>query len=83
MSDSDTPDMPDLPPGDPSLPRSRRRVVIPATCHQHRGVGCTNFLVTLRGGEIVLDPHVDGSCVITLDEKGASTLRDTLTQWLG
>jgi hypothetical protein len=65
-------------------PRSdRRRVVISATCQQHRGVGFTNLLVTIRGGAIVLDPHVDGSCAISLDEQGAITLRDTLTKWLG
>jgi hypothetical protein len=81
MSDADTPEMP-LP--DPSPPGSRRRVVIPATCQQHRSSrGFTNLLVTTRGGEIVLDPHVVGSCVISFDENGATTLRDTLTEWLG
>jgi hypothetical protein len=63
---------------------SRRRKVIPATCELHRGpVGFTNLLVTKRDGTIVLDPHVTGSCVISLDEEGATTLRDTLTEWLG
>lgn len=63
--------------------RSRRRV-IPATCQLHRAsVGFTNLLVTKRNGMIVLDPHVDGSCVIRLGEDGATALRNTLTEWLG
>jgi hypothetical protein len=28
-------------------------------------------------------PPVDGACVISLDEDGATTLRDMLTKWLG
>jgi hypothetical protein len=77
-------DIPEVPPVDLSPPGSRRRVVIPATCQLHRDSrGFTNLLVTTRGGDIVLDPHVDGSCVISLDENGATTLRDTLTKWLG
>jgi hypothetical protein len=67
---------------DPSS--GRRRVVISATCEVHRTcVGFTNLLVTKRDSMIVLDPHVDGSCVIRLDEDGATALRDTLTEWLG
>jgi hypothetical protein len=77
-------DVPEVPLVDPSLSGSRRGVVIPATCQLHRGSrGFTNLLVTTRGREIVLDPHAVGSCVISLDENGATTLRDTLTQWLG
>jgi hypothetical protein len=50
----------------------------------HRAaVGFTNLLVTKRDGTIVLDPHVDGSCVICLGEDGATALRNTLTEWLG
>jgi hypothetical protein len=65
-------------------PSSGRRRVIPATCELHRGaVGFTNLLVTKRDGTIVLDPHVDGSCVISLSEDGATALRNTLTEWLG
>lgn len=65
-------------------PSGGRRKVIPATCALHRGpVGFTNLLVSKRAGTIVLDPHVTGSCVISLDEDGATTLRDTLTEWLG
>jgi hypothetical protein len=60
---------PEVPEG--SLPRSRRKT-IPATCGLHRGpIGFTNLMVSKRDGTIVLDPHVDGSCVIYLDEEGA------------
>jgi hypothetical protein len=31
----------------------------------------------------VFDPHVTGSCVLTLAEDEAIALRDVLTQWLG
>ncbi len=55
--------------GDHSI-RDRRRA-IPATCQLHRGaVGFTNLMVSKRGRTIVLDPHVTGSCVISLDENG-------------
>ncbi len=65
-------------------PSRDRRRVIPATCELHRAaVDFTNLLVTKRDGTIVLDPHVDGSCVIRLGEDGATALRNTLTEWLG
>ncbi|MGH3985233.1 MAG: hypothetical protein ACRDST_21725 [Pseudonocardiaceae bacterium] len=65
-------------------PSGDRRRAIPATCELHRGsVGYTNLMVGKRDGAIVLDPHVTGCCVISLDENGATTLRDTLTEWLG
>lgn len=65
-------------------PTSDNRRVIHATCTVHRGpIGFANLLVRKRDGEIELDPHVDGSCVITLDEPGATELRDALTEWLG
>jgi hypothetical protein len=34
-------------------------------------------------GSIVFDPHITGSCLISLDEEAAATLRDLLTAWLG
>ncbi|MDQ3760525.1 MAG: hypothetical protein M3460_02145 [Actinomycetota bacterium] len=72
---------PDAPKG---LPPTNRRKTIPATCGLHRGpIGFANLLVSKRDGTIVFDPHVDGSCVIYLDEDGATQLRDTLTEWLG
>jgi hypothetical protein len=59
------------------------RRVIPATCALHRGpVGYTNLMVSTRNATIVLDPHVAGCCVLTLDQAGAGALRDALTQWL-
>jgi hypothetical protein len=62
----------------------RRRKTIAATCELHRGpIGFTNLVVSKRDGTIVLDPHVDGSCVISLDQDGATQLCDTLTEWLG
>ncbi|MDQ3763614.1 MAG: hypothetical protein M3460_18885 [Actinomycetota bacterium] len=65
--------------------KSRNRTVISATCEVHGGCrGYTNLLVSRRerDGSIVLDPHVDGSCVLSLAEDGATALRDTLTEWL-
>lgn len=60
------------------------RKMIPATCQLHGGcVGFTNLMVSKRGGTIVFDPHVTGSCVIALDEASATTLRNMLTEWLG
>jgi hypothetical protein len=60
------------------------RRVIPATCSTHRGTpGYTNLVVSNRDGNIELDPHVDGSCLITLDEDGARMLFEALREWLG
>ena len=42
-----------------------------------------NLMVSQRGGTIVLDPQVAGSCVISLDEQGATTLGNLLSVWLG
>jgi hypothetical protein len=59
------------------------RKAIPATCQLHRGpVGVANLMVSKHDGSIVLDPHVTGSCVISLHEESARTLRDLLTAWL-
>ncbi len=65
-------------------PSRGRRKAIPATCGLHRGpIGFANLMVSMQDGSIVFDPHVTGECVISLDEDGAKTLRDLLTQWLG
>lgn len=57
---------------------------VSATCQIHRGCkGFCNLRLTKVGGEIVLDPHVTGCCVIRFDETEARTVRDTLTEWLG
>jgi hypothetical protein len=65
-------------------PASRNRKGIHGTCALHRGpVGFANIVVCKRDGEIVFDPHVDGSCVLSLAEDEAIALRDALTRWLG
>jgi hypothetical protein len=46
-------------------------------------VEVTNLVVSKRGGTIVLAPQVTGSCVISLDEEGATTLGNLLSVWLG
>lgn len=62
----------------------RNRRVIHATCTTHgAAVGFTNLVATKRDGQIELDPHADGSCVLTLAEDAATQLRDALTEWLG
>ncbi|MGH3548269.1 MAG: hypothetical protein ACRDQU_09175 [Pseudonocardiaceae bacterium] len=49
----------------------------------HGAQGFCNLRLTKTGGTIVLDPHVDGSCVIVLDEKAAGEVFDAIGQWLG
>ncbi|MGH3975902.1 MAG: hypothetical protein ACRDS9_21610 [Pseudonocardiaceae bacterium] len=62
---------------------SNRRV-ISTTCTRHGGTpGFTNLVVRKRAGEIELDPHVDGSCVLKLNETAATQLFDVLEEWLG
>ncbi|MGH3669862.1 MAG: hypothetical protein ACRDSH_04405, partial [Pseudonocardiaceae bacterium] len=68
----------------PTQRLNQRRKVIHASCWVHQGaVGFTNLVVSHRDGEIELNPHVDGSCRLTLDEDEACALRDALTEWLG
>ena len=74
----------------PSVPDSgghstnHRRKAIPAACALEGGpVEQINLTVSKRHGTIVLDPQVAGSCVISLDEDGATTLGDLLSVWLG
>jgi hypothetical protein len=60
------------------------RRTIPSTCRTHGGpMGFCNLRLTKVGGNIVLDPHVAGCCVIELDEDQATAVRNTLTEWLG
>jgi len=62
----------------------RNRKVIHATCTKHGGArGFTNLVLIKRGGEIELDPHATGACVLRLDEDAATVVRDTITEWLG
>lgn len=67
------------------IPGSRdHRRTIPATCRIHGGPqGFCNLRVSKANGDIVLDPHVSGACVIVLDETAAAALFDALGEWLG
>jgi hypothetical protein len=66
-------------------PRDTHRRTIPVTCRiaGHSCRGFCNLRVTKIGGDIELDPHVTGACVIVLDETAAAALFDVLRQWLG
>ncbi|MGH3982982.1 MAG: hypothetical protein ACRDST_09955 [Pseudonocardiaceae bacterium] len=68
-----------------SVPHSGdNRRTIHASCALHRGpVGFANLVVTKLDGTIELDPHVDRSCVILLDESGGRVLSEALVEWLG
>jgi hypothetical protein len=74
-------------PGEPTSegqPASAQGRTIPITCETHGGCrGFGNLRVRRQGGDIVLDPHVTGACVIVLDEKAATALFDLLGKWLG
>ena len=61
------------------------RKAIPVTCALHKGPrGFANLVVERKpNGDIVLDMHVTGACVIILDEGGATALFDVLGKWLG
>ncbi|MBV9013154.1 MAG: hypothetical protein JO272_14095 [Pseudonocardiales bacterium] len=66
-----------------SASRENRRA-IPVTCAVHRGPrGFANLVVERKdNGDILLDPHVTGECVIILDEAAAMALFDVLGAWL-
>lgn len=71
---------------EPDIPKDRypNRRLIHTYCSQHGGArGFTNLVVRKRGGEIELDPHVNGGCVIVLDEAAATELFGILGEWLG
>ncbi|HSL08344.1 MAG TPA: hypothetical protein VK887_10265 [Pseudonocardiaceae bacterium] len=53
------------------------------TCQVHGCRGFCNLRVRKIDGEIVLDPHVAGSCVLRLDEAAATQLFDILGEWVG
>ncbi|MBV9162243.1 MAG: hypothetical protein JO309_00080 [Pseudonocardiales bacterium] len=67
----------------PKAGRENRRA-IPVGCGTHGGPrGFTNLVVERKpNGEIVLDPHVTGMCVIIFDEAAARALFDVLGTWL-
>ena len=56
---------------------------ISITCQIHGSKGFCNLRVTKINGEIVLDPHVGGCCVLRFDEGAATQLFDMLGEWLG
>ncbi len=67
---------------DDQVNSSRR--VINASCTQHGGArGFTNLVVSKLNGEIELDPHATGGCVIRLDETGARAMCEIVLDWLG
>ena len=49
---------------------------IPTTCQIHGCWGFCNLRVSKVGGEIVPNPHVDGSCVMRSDHAAATQLFD-------
>lgn len=72
-------------PDEPSPPPSgQRQRTIPVTCRVHSGAaGFCNLRVSKVDGDIVLDPHVTGACVIVLNEEAATALTGTIVEWLG
>ena len=69
---------------DDHAPRVSNRRAIAATCTKCGGTpGFTNLVISKRGGDIELDPHATGGCVIRLDEDSARTLSETVLEWLG
>jgi hypothetical protein len=74
---------PEIPHQQPVAARGSNSRAIAVTCTQHGSTGLTNLTVSKHDGTIVLDPHVAGSCVITLDETAAVALFDLLGEWLG
>ncbi|MGH3889345.1 MAG: hypothetical protein ACRDSZ_22765 [Pseudonocardiaceae bacterium] len=56
---------------------------ISITCRIHGSREFCNLRVTEVNGEIILNPYVDGSCVLSLDETAATQLFDLLGEWLG
>lgn len=65
-------------------PTEKRRRAIPATCVLHGGTpGFTNLVIRKCDGQIELDPHATGGCVIRLDESGARDMCAIVMEWLG
>lgn len=60
----------------------RNELTLPATCRLHGTDGFTNLRVRLRNGGVVFDPHVDGSCVVTLYGEQIHALAAKLQDWL-
>ena len=56
---------------------------IAITCQIHGCRGFCNLRVTKIDGEIVLNPHVDGSCILRFDEVAATQLFEVFGEWVG
>ena len=56
---------------------------IAITCQIHGCRGFCNLRVSKIDGEIVLNPHVDGSCILRFDEVAATKLFDIFGEWVG
>jgi hypothetical protein len=56
---------------------------ISTTCQIHDSSRFCNLRISKVNGEIVLNPHVDGSCALRLNEAAATQLFDILGEWLG
>ena len=80
---TDTPGVPEQhQPGQrPSRANERTIMVTCATCPGARGF--TSLRVTRIGGDIVLDPHFAGACVLVFNETAATALFDLLGEWVG
>ncbi|MGH3779275.1 MAG: hypothetical protein ACRDRO_01275 [Pseudonocardiaceae bacterium] len=65
-----------------TYPTSHHRTIL-TTCRVHGAERFCNLRLTKTGGTIVVDPHVDGSCVIVLDERAAGEVFDAIGGWLG
>jgi hypothetical protein len=64
--------------------RDPNRRVIDIYCSTHGGArNFTPLVCTKVDGDIQLDPHAMGLCVLVFDEKAASELFDVLGEWLG
>jgi hypothetical protein len=76
-------DVPETAEGPAAAASRGNRRAIPAHCTLHGGTpGFTNLVVSKLDGGIQFDPHVDGSCLITLDENSAYLLFEVLQGWL-
>jgi hypothetical protein len=56
---------------------------IAITCQIHGSRGFCNLRVSKINGDIVLNPHVDGSYILRFDRTAANQLFDMLGDWLG
>jgi hypothetical protein len=64
------------------VPRGGNDRTIAVTCQIHGARGFCNLRLTKVGGDIVLDPHVACSCVLTFDEAAAHAGYEVFREWL-